>query len=169
MGGPTMGIAKSFNRRGAETIGADPIHKVVTKVAGPGSVWSKPEYALTTAFMPSSQTFRHDSLVLPGLSWWPAGAPRWASNPVGAWLAVSTDSCAALACNPGTSRKQAFATPEASANSQTSSIANAVLRLVRVSAKIFMVWDQLLKFTLGPGRRAPIYLHQTRRGALMAT
>lgn len=160
MGGPMMGIAKSSNRRGAETTCADPVHKVVTQGAGPGSVWSWPEYALSAAFVPSSQTFRHDSLALFESSWWPAEALGWASNSTGAWLAVATDSFAALACDSGVSRKQAFATPEANANSHTNNIANAVLRLVWVSAKNIMVWDQLRSLMLGLGCTASIDLHQ---------
>ena len=75
MGGPTTGIAKASGPRSAETTSAEPVHKAVTQGAGPGSVWSWPEYALSTAFVPLSQTFRHETLVLLKSSSWPAGAP----------------------------------------------------------------------------------------------
>ena len=134
-----MGIAKSSARRGAETTCCDAVHRVATSGAGPGSVRSTPEYALGKVCVPSSQTFRHDSLVLSESSWCPASVPSWASNVAGAWLVVATDFFAALDCGSSFSRKQAFATDEASANSHTSSTMKAVLRLVRLLAKNFMV------------------------------
>lgn len=142
MGGPTTGIAKASSRPGDETTGADLAHKVQTQGAAPGSVWSWPACVLITATVPSSQTFRHDALTVFESSSWPAVAPGRASNCAGAWLAVSADPFAALVCDPGVSRKQAFATPEANANSHTNNIASAVLRLMRVLAKKFKVCDQ---------------------------
>ena len=134
-----MGIAKSSSRRGAETTFGSPVHRVATSGAGPGSVWSAPEHALGKVCVPSSQTFRHDSLVPSESSWWPASVRNWASNSAGALLVAAADFFAALDCGSYVSSKQAFATDEASANSHTSSTTNAVLRLVRVSTKNFML------------------------------
>lgn len=129
-----MGIAESSARRGAETACDDAVHRVATRGAGPGSLWSAAEHALGKVCVPSSQTFKHDSLVLPESSWWPASASSDPDRSAGAWL----DDLTAMLRGSCISRKQALATPEANANSHTTSTTNAVLRLVRVSAKNFI-------------------------------
>ena len=68
-----MGTAKSSTRRGAETRCSDPVHRVATSGAGPGSLWSTPEYGLGKARVPSSHTFRSIPWCCPsrrgGLHW----------------------------------------------------------------------------------------------------
>ena len=68
----------------------------------------------------------------------------WACNAAGAWPVAASELFAAVEYGSRVSRKQAFATDEASANNHTSNITNAVLRLVRVSAKNVMVGTSYL-------------------------
>lgn len=126
-----MGIAQSSAWRGAETTCCDEVHRVATSGAGPGSLWSTPEDAFGKVCVPSLHTFRHDALMPSEWSWWSASVPISASNSACAWPSVAADVFAALACDSCDSSKHAFATPEASANTHTSTTTNAVLRLVR--------------------------------------
>lgn len=127
-----MGIATSSIRRGAARPWGEPVHRVATRGAGPGSVWSTPEDALGKVRAPSSQAFRHDALVLSASPWWPVLAPTGTSNLAGAWLFIAAVAIIALDCSSGVPSKQAFATPEAKANSHTSSTTKMVLRWVPV-------------------------------------
>ena len=110
-----MGIAKSSAWQGAETTCCDAVHRVANSGAEPRSLWSTPAYALGTGYVPSSQTFRHDSLVPSKSPWWPASDPSRASDSVAACVVVAADFFAALDCGSAVSSKQAFATDEASA------------------------------------------------------
>ncbi len=111
-----MGTVAPIIRPGGEALCGEPVHRVANQGAQPGSTWSTIEQALGSACAPSSQTFRHDSLPAFECSSWTAEM----------WRA-------------GESSKQAFATPEANANTHTINNTHVVMRFVRMPVEIFMV------------------------------
>lgn len=87
------------------------------------------------------------------------------TNSAVAWLVAGNAALAALDCHSGVANKPAFATLDASANSHTSSITNAVLRLVRVAEKSFMLGANDMRLTLRERRSAGLILVKLVRGS----
>lgn len=120
-----MGTVAPIARPGYEALCDEAVQRVENQGAQPGSTWSTIEKALGSACAPSSQTFRHDSLL----------AFEWSSWTAEMWCA-------------GDSSKQAFATPEANANTHTINNTHVVMRFVQVPVEISMVNASCLRTML---------------------
>ena len=152
---PTVGIAKSSARGGGQQkkTCCDEVHRVDDRLCRTGVVVVDAHVRLGQARVRRAD-LQARVLVPSESSWWPASLPRSGrATRQGRLVARCRRILHRHGCGSSVSRKQAFATDEASANSHTSSTTNAVLRLARVFEKGFM-FGEIVRLVHATSRKA---------------